>query len=160
MGVEFILYLEVTHLRISKKALDPFSKLLLTISKEADDIKVLNETLDSLSIEELERTKAYFSGTGTRISFYQLRNVLIGSFMAGIMIFLLNMFQEYFFVAVIALLFFLACLTELFRTALTFPIKTNLALAYSRGKYDRVVSLTDIILAERYAEVRKNSMKS
>ncbi|EUJ26060.1 hypothetical protein PCORN_15476 [Listeria cornellensis FSL F6-0969] len=71
------------------------------------------------------------------------------------MIFILNMFQEYFFVAVIALMFLLACVIELFRTALTFPVKTSVALAYTRGKYDRVVSLIDIILAERYAEVRK-----
>lgn len=145
---------------IIKNDLEPFSKLLSTVKEQADDITTLNETLDSLSLEELERTKAYFSGTGTRISFYQLRTIIIGSFIVGMMIFILNMFQEHFFVAVIAVIFLLVCVIELFRTAFTFPIRTNLALAYARGKYDRVVNLIDIILAERYAEVRKNSMKS
>ncbi|KGL45291.1 hypothetical protein DUK53_01490 [Listeria sp. SHR_NRA_18] len=145
---------------IIKNDLEPFSKLLSIVKEQANDITALNETLDSLSLEELERTKAYFSGTGTRTSFHQLRAVIIGSFIAGMMIFILNMFQEYFFVAVVAFMFLLACVIELFRTALTFPVKTSVSLAYARGKYDRVVGLIDIILAERYAEVRKNSMKS
>ncbi|EUJ26058.1 hypothetical protein [Listeria cornellensis] len=140
---------------ITKKDLEPFSKIISTVMEQADDITVLNATLDSLTLEELERTKAYFSGTGKRTSFQQLRTIVIGSFIAGMMIFLLNMFQDYFFVAVIAVAFLLICVIELVRPLFTSPVRPNLALAYVRGKYDRVVNLIDIILAERYAEVRK-----
>ncbi|MBC2372074.1 hypothetical protein HBP98_08695 [Listeria booriae] len=143
-------------MRISKKNLDSFSKLISTIAEKADNIETLNEFLDSLSIEELERTKAYFSGTGIRTSFYQLRGILMGSFIAGMMIFLLNMFQQYFFVAVVAAIFLIACVSQLFITALTFPIMPNVGLAYARGKYDRIVGLIDVILIERYTEIRKN----
>lgn len=156
MGVEFILYLEVEYLLISKKDLDPFSKLISTLTEKADDIIALNEALDSLSLEELERSKAYFSGTGKRTSFQQLRTIIIGSYTAGMMIFFLTMFQEYFFVAVIAVLFLLICFIELARPVFTLPVKPNLALAYARGKYDRIVGLIDVILIERYTEIRKN----
>lgn len=134
-------------MRITKKELEPFSKLLLTIHEQADDITSLNETLDSLSLEELERTRAYFAGTGKRTTFQQLRTIIIGSFIAGMMIFLLNMFQVHFFVAVIALAFLLFCVLELARPLFIFPVRANLALAYLRSRYDCVVSLIDIILA-------------
>ncbi|MBC2193709.1 hypothetical protein HCB37_00580 [Listeria booriae] len=142
-------------MRISQKNSNSFSQLISTIAEKADDIEILNEALDSLSIEELERTKAYFSGTGTRTSFYQLRSIVMGSFIAGMMIFLLNMFQEYFFVAVISVTFLAVCASHLFIIALTFPVMLNVRLAYARGKYDRIVSLIDIILTERYTEIRR-----
>ncbi|MBC1812492.1 hypothetical protein HCA60_08370 [Listeria booriae] len=142
-------------MRISQKNSNSFSQLISTIAEKADDIEILNEALDSLSIEELERTKAYFSGTGTRTSFYQLRSIVMGSFIAGMMIFLLNMFQEYFFVAVISVTFLAVCASHLFIIALTFPVMLNVRLAYVRGKYDRIVSLIDIILTERYTEIRR-----
>ncbi|AQY51153.1 hypothetical protein PWEIH_12225 [Listeria weihenstephanensis FSL R9-0317] len=140
---------------ITKKDLEPFSKLISSIMEQANDITVLNATLESLTLEELERTRAYFSGTGKRTSFQQLRTIVIGSFIAGMMIFLLNMFKNHFFVAVIAVAFLLICVIELVRPVLTSPVRPNLAVAIARGKYDRVVNLIDIILAERYAEVRK-----
>lgn len=140
---------------ITKKELEPFSKLISTVTEQAEDITTLNATLESLTLEELEQTRAYFSGTGKRTSFQQLRTIVIGSFIAGMMIFLLNMFQDYFFVAIIAVAFLLICVIELIRPVFTSPVRPNLALAIARGKYDRVVNLIDIILAERYAEVRK-----
>ncbi|MBC1357662.1 hypothetical protein [Listeria booriae] len=142
-------------MRISQKNSNSFAQLISTIAEKADNIEILNEALDSLSIEELERTKAYFAGTGTRTSFYQLRSIVMGSFIAGMMIFLLNMFQGYFFVAVISVTFLAVCVSHLFIIALTFPVMLNVRLAYARGKYDRIVSLIDIILTERYTEIRR-----
>ncbi|MBC1401683.1 hypothetical protein [Listeria booriae] len=142
-------------MRISQKNSNSFAQLISTIAEKADNIEILNEALDSLSIEELERTKAYFAGTGTRTSFYQLRSIVMGSFIAGMMIFLLNMFQGYFFVAVISVTFLAVCVSHLFIIALTLPIMLNVRLAYARGKYDRIVSLIDIILTERYTEIRR-----
>ncbi|MBC6315318.1 hypothetical protein [Listeria grandensis] len=148
-------------MRIPKIELNNFSNLITGLIKQADNIEALCYALNKLTLEDLEKVKTYFSGSATRIVAVRQREIVMGSFLAGMMIFLFNLYQSNLVVFFFWALFFFTCLLSFFHLLLARkPIHQQIKLAFNRTKYDRIVSIADIILNQRYENQLQNTIEA
>ncbi|MBC1558012.1 hypothetical protein HB911_04740 [Listeria booriae] len=148
-------------MKIPKIELENFSNLVTGLIEQSDNIEALCYALNRLTLEELERVKTYFSGSATRVLAVRQREIVMGTFLSGMLIFLFNMYQSNLIVFFFWVLFSVTCVLEFLRLLLAKkPIHKHISLAFDRTKYDRIVSITDIILNKRYEnELQKNNRK-
>ncbi|MBC2172644.1 hypothetical protein [Listeria booriae] len=138
-------------MKIPKIELENFSNLVTGLIEQSDNIEALCYALNRLTLEELERVKTYFSGSATRVLAVRQREIVMGTFLSGMLIFLFNMYQSNLIVFFFWVLFSVTCVLEFLRLLLAKkPIHKHISLAFDRTKYDRIVSITDIILSKRY----------
>ncbi|MBC6307998.1 hypothetical protein HCJ66_00395 [Listeria sp. FSL L7-1582] len=140
-------------MKTDKKELEDFSKIIELLIEKArnNDTEAICYTLNKLTLQDLEKVKTYFAGNGPRAVFFQLRTIIIGTFIAGMMIFYTNKYQDVVIVSLLSTLFLLVCIGELFRLFFAQkPIKNYLSIAANRSKYDRIVAMADIILNKQY----------
>ncbi|MBC2315891.1 hypothetical protein HCC18_03460 [Listeria booriae] len=138
-------------MKIPKIELENFSNLVTGLIEQSDNIEALCYALNRLTLEELERVKTYFSGSATRVLAVRQREIVMGTFLSGMLIFLFNMYQSNLIVFFFWVLFSVTCVLEFLRLLLAKkPIHKHISLAFDRTKYDRIVSITDIILNKRY----------
>ncbi|MBC2165922.1 hypothetical protein HCB26_05010 [Listeria booriae] len=138
-------------MKIPKIELENFSNLVTGLIEQSDNIEALCYALNRLTLEELERVKTYFSGSATRVLAVRQREIVMGTFLSGMLIFLFNMYQSNLIVFFFWVLFSVTCVLEFLRLLIAKkPIHKHISLAFDRTKYDRIVSITDIILSKRY----------
>ncbi|MBC1401684.1 hypothetical protein [Listeria booriae] len=138
-------------MKTPKTELDNFTKLLTGLIKQSDNVEALCYALNRLTLEELEKVKTYLSGSATSVISIRQREIVIGTFLSGMLIFLFNMYQSNLIVFFFWVLFSVTCVLEFLRLLLAKkPIHKHISLAFDRTKYDRIVSITDIILSKRY----------
>ncbi|MBC6300085.1 hypothetical protein [Listeria booriae] len=138
-------------MKIPKIELENFSNLVTGLIEQSDNIEALCYALNRLTLEELERVKTYFSGSATRVLAVRQREIVMGTFLSGMLIFLFSMYQSNLIVFFFWVLFSVTCVLEFLRLLLAKkPIHKHISLAFDRTKYDRIVSITDIILSKRY----------
>ncbi|MBC2035765.1 hypothetical protein [Listeria booriae] len=138
-------------MKIPKIELENFSNLVTGLIEQSDNIEALCYALNRLTLEELERVKTYFSGSATRVIAIRQREIVMGTFLSGMLIFLFNMYQSNLIVFFFWVLFSVTCVLEFLRLLIAKkPIHKHISLAFDRTKYDRIVSITDIILSKRY----------
>ncbi|MBC1284917.1 hypothetical protein HB847_01310 [Listeria booriae] len=138
-------------MKIPKIELENFSNLVTGLIEQSDNIEALCYALNRLTLEELERVKTYFSGSATRVIAIRQREIVMGTFLSGMLIFLFNMYQSNLIVFFFWVLFSVTCVLEFLRLLIAKkPIHKHISLAFDRTKYDRIVSITDIILNKRY----------
>ncbi|KGL40186.1 hypothetical protein BMT55_05580 [Listeria newyorkensis] len=146
-------------MKASKTELDNFTKLLVGLIAQADNIEAICYALNRLTLTELEKVKTYFSGSGTRVAFIRQSEIIIGTFVSGMMIFIYNMYQTNFFMSTFSEFLFVYCLLSFIRLFFARkPIRQHVKLAYNRAKFDRIVSLADIILNSRYEKELQNTV--
>ncbi|MBC2325280.1 hypothetical protein [Listeria booriae] len=138
-------------MKTPKTELDNFTKLLTGLIKQSDDVEALCYALNRLTLEELEKVKTYLSGSATSVISIRQREIVIGTFLSGMLILLFNMYQSNLIVFFFWVLFSVICVLEFLRLLLAKkPIHKHISLAFDRTKYDRIVSIIDIILNKRY----------
>lgn len=138
-------------MKTPKTELDNFTKLLTGLIKQSDDVEALCYALNRLTLEELEKVKTYLSGSATSVISIRQREIVMGTFLSGMLIFLFNMYQSNLIVFFFWVLFSVTCVLEFLRLLLAKkPIHRHISLAFDRTKYDRIVSIIDIILNKRY----------
>ncbi|MBC1501802.1 hypothetical protein HB943_14465 [Listeria weihenstephanensis] len=145
-------------MKIPKIELENFSKLVTGLIEQADNIEALCYALNRLSLEELEKVKTYFSGTATRVVGIRQREIVMGTFLSGMLIFLFHLYQSNLIVFFFWALFSVTCVLEFLRLLLARkPIHQHISLAFNRTKYDRIISISDIILNKRYEKELQNT---
>lgn len=138
-------------MKTPKTELDNFTKLLTGLIKQSDDVEALCYALNRLTLEELEKVKTYLSGSATSVIAIRQREIVMGTFLSGMLIFLFNMYQSNLIVFFFWVLFSVICVLEFLRLLLAKkPIHRHISLAFDRTKYNRIVSIIDIILNKRY----------
>ncbi|MBC2262997.1 hypothetical protein HCB37_00575 [Listeria booriae] len=138
-------------MKTPKTELDNFTKLLTGLIKQSDDVEALCYALNRLTLEELEKVKTYLSGSATSVISIRQREIVIGTFLSGMLIFLFNMYQSNLIVFFFWVLFSVTCVLEFLCLLLAKkPIYKHISLAFDRTKYDRIVAIIDIILNKRY----------
>ncbi|MBC2256919.1 hypothetical protein [Listeria booriae] len=138
-------------MKTPKTELDNFTKLLTGLIKQSDDVEALCYALNRLTLEELEKVKTYLSGSATSVIAIRQREIVMGTFLSGMLIFLFNMYQSNLIVFFFWVLFSVICVLEFLRLLLAKkPIHKHISLAFDRTKYDRIVAIIDIILNKRY----------
>ncbi|MBC1357663.1 hypothetical protein [Listeria booriae] len=138
-------------MKTPKTELDNFTKLLTGLIKQSDDVEALCYALNRLTLEELEKVKTYLSGSATSVISIRQREIVMGTFLSGMLIFLFNMYQSNLIVFFFWVLFSVTCVLEFLRLLLAKkPIHRHISLAFDRTKYERIVSIIDIILNKRY----------
>ncbi|EUJ46453.1 hypothetical protein [Listeria riparia] len=138
-------------MKTPKTELDNFTKLLTGLIKQSDDVETLCYALNRLTLEELEKVKTYLSGSATSVISIRQREIVMGTFLSGMLIFLFNMYQSNLIVFFFWILFSVTCVLEFLRLLLAKkPIHRHISLAFDRTKYERIVSIIDIILNKRY----------
>ncbi|AQY51154.1 hypothetical protein PWEIH_12220 [Listeria weihenstephanensis FSL R9-0317] len=146
-------------MKTPKAELDNFTKLLTGLIEQADNIEAICYALNRLTLAELEKVKTYFSGSGTRVVALRQSEIIIGTFFSGTLIFLYNMFRSNFFISFLLEFFFVICLLSIIRLFIARkPIRQHTQLAYNRAKFDRIVSIADIILTKRYEKELQNTV--
>ncbi|MBA3925271.1 hypothetical protein [Listeria rustica] len=147
-------------MKITKIELENFSNLVTGLIEQSDNIESLCYALNRLPLEELEKVKTYFSGSATRVVAIRQREIIIGSFLSGMLIFLFSTYQSNLIVFFFWALFSVTCVLEFLRLLLARkPIHKHISLAFNRTKYDRIITITDIILNKRYEDELKNTLE-
>ncbi|MBC2023518.1 hypothetical protein [Listeria booriae] len=147
-------------MKISKTELENFSKLVTGLIEQADNIESICYALNRLTFEELEKVKTYFSGSATRVVAIRQREIIIGSFLSGMLIFLFSTYQSNLIVFFFWALFSVTCVLEFLRLLLARkPIHKHISLAFNRTKYDRIIAIADIILNKRYENELQSTLE-
>ncbi|KGL40184.1 hypothetical protein BMT55_05570 [Listeria newyorkensis] len=144
----------------SKLELTKLAQLVTFLENDSSDIKTMLYNLNQLSTEELESVQSYFSGSGVRTFSKTFLQISMASFISGMTVFFFVKFQAELLVFFLGIAYLLACILIFFRSTLKAPTKSFLEIAINRGKYDRIISLTAIILDERYREDFQNALET
>ncbi|MBC2078537.1 hypothetical protein HCA99_04795 [Listeria booriae] len=96
-------------MKTSKTELENFSKLVTGLIEQADNTESICYALNRLTLEELEKVKIYFSGSATRVVAIRQREIIIGSFLSGMLIFLFSTYQSNLIVFFFWALFSVTC---------------------------------------------------
>ncbi|KGL45290.1 hypothetical protein DUK53_01495 [Listeria sp. SHR_NRA_18] len=144
----------------SKLELTKLAQLVTFLENDSSDIKTILYNLNQLSTEELESVQSYFSGSGFRTFSKTFLQISMASFISGMTVFFFVKFQAELLVFFLGIAYLLACILIFFRSTLKAPTKSFLEIAINRGKYDRIISLTAIILDERYREDFQNALET
>ncbi|AQY51155.1 hypothetical protein PWEIH_12215 [Listeria weihenstephanensis FSL R9-0317] len=145
-------------MKISKSEHVKFSQLFSNIEAYANDEKNLNQTLNALSLENLEHLKAYLSGTIYLTPYHHIKSIIMCSFVGTPIIYFLFLHQANIFFSFIALLILLFIEIKLFHIAYKPPVHTHVILAHRRRKYDRIVQVIETILKKRYLKELQNAI--
>ncbi|MBC1226529.1 hypothetical protein [Listeria booriae] len=144
----------------SKLELTKLAQLITSLEADTSDTETMLYNLNKLSTEELESVQSYFSGSGIRTFSKTFLQISMASFISGMTVFFFIKFQAELLVFFLGIAYLLACILIFFRSTLKAPTKSFLEIAMNRGKYDRIISLTAIILEERYRKDFQNALKT
>ncbi|MBC1501801.1 hypothetical protein HB943_14460 [Listeria weihenstephanensis] len=145
-------------MKISNSDRKRFSKLVSTIVEDADDDVTLNRALNKLALDDLERLKTYLSGSMSINPFYLLRFIVIYSFLGGLIIYFVYIYQTNAMVLSFAIGLSIGVLIEGILTIVKVPLLTHSIVTYRRRKYDRIVQVIEMILKKRYLKELKNAV--
>ncbi|WP_430534316.1 hypothetical protein [Listeria rocourtiae] len=145
-------------MKISNSNRKEFAQLLSTTVDVADDEATLNETLDKLSLNDLERLKAYLSGNMSISLFFMLRFIVIYSFLGGLLVYFVYSYQGNTKIIAIAFGLLLGILIERILLIVQVPLLTHSILTHRRRKYDRIVQVIETILKKRYLKELQNAI--
>ncbi|MBC6307993.1 hypothetical protein HCJ66_00370 [Listeria sp. FSL L7-1582] len=145
-------------MKIPKSDLQRFSHLIEIICEDGDNEIKLQENLRKLTIEDLERLKSYLSGTRSLTPYNAFFPILSNSFLGGLAVYLVFMYQTNPLILLIAPCIVLAMLLEIFLVIVKVPLPSHSILTHRRRKYDRIVQVIEVILKKRYLKELQNAV--